>query len=113
MPKVFLSLLLFAGLLLLPGCSNAEAEACKAAQQSQLIYENKSRNLYAASNALDVDEWNLNPTETERLMSEKKRELYSQSVENYKLSLQTIVTYKECFSPSQVVEAQTKLEASK
>ena len=113
MPKMLLAPLVVIALLYLPGCSNAEAEACAAAQQSQLAYENKSRNLYADSNAINVDDWNFNLTEAEKLMSEKKRELYTQSVENYKLSLQTIVTYKECFSPSQVVEAQTELEAAK
>ena len=114
MPRLFLSPVVILGLLFLPSCSNAESQACEEAQQSQIMYEDKSRNLYAASNAINAsDDWDFNLTEEEQLLRDKKNELYMQSVDSYKLSLQTIVTYKECFSPSQVVEAKTELEAAK
>ena len=111
MPKVFLTPFVLVGLLFLSSCSNAEAKACETAKQSQIMYENKSRNLNAASKAINVkDDWNFNLTEEEKVLRDEKSELYMQSVENYKLSLQTIITYKECFSPSQVVEAQNAIE---
>ena len=41
---------------------------------------------------------------------EKKRELNESANKNYELGMRVITTYKECFTPEQVVEAQRYLD---
>lgn len=106
MPRLFLTPFVIAGLLFLPSCSNTEAKACEAAEISRDTYNQKAAFQQAEANALD------NPNSTYD-QSIKRWNLQKEMVENYKLSLRVILTYPNCFTPEQVVEAQAYLDANK
>ena len=89
--------------LLLTGCSSAENKACEAAELSRDTYNKKAGALQAEANAIRSDI----AKGFDVYMLDKK------GIETYKLSLQVITTYKECFTPEQVVEAQQYLDKNK
>jgi hypothetical protein len=103
MPRVFLTLLVISGLLFLPSCSNTEAKACEAAEIARATYNKKAADMQSEANAIRDD-------------ITKGFDVYmldNKGKKNYKLSLQVIITYKECFTPEQVVEAQQYLDNNK
>ena len=101
MRRVFLALLLFAGLLLLPGCTSNEVKACNAAEQAVIEYEVESADKLTAYN----NEINKN----QRYDSS----LSSKAAEAYLNSLRVIVNNPSCFTPKQVAEAQSFLSKVK
>lgn len=110
--------IIISGLILLSGCSSAEENAqvktCEAAQQSWLTYDKKARSLNSQSQAIEApDDWNFDLTDSEKILRDNKDKLYLQALDNYKLSLQVIITYKECFTPTQVIKAQKTLDNSR
>ena len=90
---------------LLSGCSSSEAKACEAAESSRYSYEKKADALQSEADAIgrtsDIE------------VALKKFALEQEGKDKYKLSLQVITTYKECFTPEQVVEAQQYLDTNK
>jgi hypothetical protein len=96
-------LVLFASLL--SGCSSAETKACEAAEASRYSYDEKADAMQSEADAIgrtsDIE------------VAFKKFKLEQDAKATYKLSLQVIVTYKECFTPEQVVEAQQYLDSNK
>lgn len=101
--KVGLTTLVISGLLFLPSCSSAEAKACKAAKLSQSNYESDAIAMQADAKKIPDDILNFK-------QYEKKRTLNESAFKNYELSMRVITTYKECFTPEQVVEAQRYLD---
>jgi outer membrane murein-binding lipoprotein Lpp len=82
---------------LLSGCSNAEAKACKAAEQAKIEYELQS----------DV---NFNAYQKE--IDDNKKyysAIFIKGVELLSNSKRVIVNNPKCFTPQQVAEAQTYL----
>jgi hypothetical protein len=96
-------LFLFASLI--AGCSSSEDKACEAAEASRYSYDEKAAALKSEAEAIgragDLE------------VAFKKFGLEQDAKATYKLSLQVIVTYKECFTPEQVVEAQQYLDSTK
>ena len=90
---------------LLSGCSSSESKACKAAEQSRDNYSKKAGGLQTEAAAIGAT----NDLE----IAFKKFDLEQEAKATYKLSLQVIITYKECFTPEQVVEAQRYLDSNK
>ncbi len=88
---------------LLSGCSNSEAKACEAAELSRDKYNKQAGSMQAEAMPMRKD-----PTKgfDVYLLDKKAKETYI-------LSLQVITTYKECFTPEQVVEAQQYLDKNK
>ncbi len=103
MLRAYLTPFVIAGLLFLPSCSSAEAKACEAAEISRDTYDKKAGGLQDEAKALENRTSNLD-------LAFKKFNLEQEAIATYKLSLQVIVTYKECFTPEQVVEAQRFLD---
>jgi hypothetical protein len=95
-------LFLFASLI--TGCSSSEDKACEAAEASRYSYDEKAAALQSEAEAIgragDLE------------VAVKKFGLQQDAKAMYKLSLQVIVTYKECFTPEQVVEAQQYLDSN-
>lgn len=96
-------LFLFASLI--SGCSSSEDKACEAAEASRYSYDEKTAAMKSEAEAIgqagDIE------------VAFKKFGLEQDAKATYKLSLQVIVTYKECFTPEQVVEAQQYLDSTK
>jgi hypothetical protein len=88
---------------LLSGCSSAEEKACKAAKLSQNNYNSDAIAMQADAKKITDDISNFK-------QYEKKRDLNKSAFKNYELSMRVITTYKECFTPEQVVEAQLYLD---
>ena len=84
----------------LTGCSGVETKACEAAELSRDTYNKKAGAMQSEANAIRDDI----TRGFDVYMLDKKGK------ETYKLSLQVITTYKECFTPEQVVEAQQYLD---
>ena len=101
--RVFLAPLVISGLLFLPSCSSAEAKACKAAKLSQNKYKSDAIAMQADAKKIPDDILNFE-------QYEKKRDLNESAFKNYELGMRVITTYKECFTPEQVVEAQRYLD---
>jgi hypothetical protein len=89
---------------LLSGCSSAEEKACEAAEVSRDTYNRKAGTLQAEAAGIVSND-------LEKAF--RKFDLENESKATYKLSLQVIITYKECFTPEQVVEAQRYLDNNK
>ena len=98
MPKVFLSLLLFAGLLLLPGCSNAEAEACAVAKSISDEYASKASEFRF--------EYNWRNKSKDSLSQAIAGRAYSLADEQNVYRMKQIVDNSSCFTPEQVVQAE-------
>ena len=97
MPKLFLTPFVIAGLLFLPSCSNAEAKACEAAEQARIEYELQSEvNFTAYQKEIDDNKRYVSP-------------LFIKGVELLTNSKRVIVNNPKCFTPQQVVEAQSYL----
>jgi hypothetical protein len=97
MPKLFLTPFVIAGLLFLPSCSNAEAKACEAAEQARIEYELQSEvNFTAYQKEIDDNKRYVSP-------------LFIKGVELLSNSKRVIVNNPKCFTPQQVVEAQSYL----
>ena len=106
MPRLFLTPLVIAGLLFLPGCSNAEAKACEAAEQAIKDFE-----LVALK------------TEIKRGYDIEGVKTMQEAIEYRSLSMlvlrakldarQVVVNSPTCFTPKEVVEAQNYIETEK
>jgi hypothetical protein len=88
---------------LLSGCSSPEAKACEAAEKARATYNKKAAAMQAEANTIRDD---LTKGFDVYMLDNKGKK-------NYKLSLQVIITYKNCFTPEQVVEAQQYLDNNK
>jgi len=93
MPKVYLTPLLIAGLLLLPSCSSDEAKACKAAIKAHDDFYHEAGE-YNGKAVLKIT------PEVER----KKLMQYGRNA--YYRSQKVILNNPSCFTPKQLVEAQ-------
>jgi len=102
MPKLFLTPFVIAGLLFLPSCSSAEAKACKAAEQARAEYEIETKELYDKKQA-----------KSNASLFFEALELDKQARETYLKSQKVIVNNPSCFTPKQVVEAQTYISKIK
>ena len=98
MPKVFLSLLLFTGLLLLPGCSNSEAEACAVAKKISDEYASKASEFRF--------EYNWRNKSKDSLSQAIAGRAYSLADEQNMYRMKQIVDNSSCFTPEQVVQAE-------
>ncbi len=96
MPKVFLTPLLIAGLLLLPSCSSAEAKACEAAQLANKNYYEKAGEFNGEAVLKITPE-------------EESKELLALARGEYSRSQRVIVNNPTCFTPKELVEAQIYL----
>ena len=101
MRRVFLALLLFAGLLLLPGCSNAQAEACDDAKSLSANYLNKASEFREAFTANKK----INPS----LAGHYYLLANTENIQARKI----FVDNPSCFSSEQVVEAQLIVEKNR
>ena len=99
------AIVLFLSASLISGCSSPEDKACEAAEASRYSYAEKAAAMKSEAEAIgqagDIE------------VALKKFGLEQDAKATHKLSLQVIVTYKECFTPEQVVEAQQNLERTK
>ena len=98
------ALVLFVSLL--SGCSSAEAKACEAAEISRANYNKEAKDLQVEAKKYP----RFSGTIEEAV---KGRELSDKSFVAYELSLRVILTYPNCFTPEQVVEAQQYLDKDK
>ena len=82
---------------LLSGCSSAEEKACEAAEQAKIEYELQSDvNFNAYQKEIDDNKRYVSP-------------LFIKGVELLSNSKRVIVNNPKCFTPQQVVEAQSYL----
>jgi hypothetical protein len=91
---------------LLSGCSSAEEKACEAAEISRDNYNKEARDLQVKAKKYP----RFSGTIEEAV---RGRELSDKSFVAYELSLRVILTYPNCFTPEQVVEAQQYLDKDK
>ena len=96
MPRLFLTPFVIAGLLFLPSCSSAEAKACEAAEQARAEYEKETNVLWDKKQAKD----NASLFIEGLALEEQVRKTYLKSQ-------RIIANNPSCFTPKQVVEAQT------
>jgi hypothetical protein len=82
---------------LLSGCSSAEAKACKLAVETQADYLKQSKTLMVKSSQQKIE----NPFNA--------RSLFDTGQNIFLKSQKVIVNNPQCFTPKQVVEAQTSL----
>ena len=109
MQRCFLTPLVIAGLLFLPSCSNAEEKLCEAAENARALYFSEFEADAKKFGAEVKSELALSG----KAINPKIDELIESAVANEKKSYQVVINNQQCFTPTQVVEAQTKLEASK
>ena len=102
MPRVFLTPFVIAGLLFLPSCSNAEAKACEAAEQARAEYEIETKEL-----------WDKKQAKSNASLFFEALALDEQAKETYLKSQRVIANNPSCFTPKQVVEAQTYISKIK
>ena len=94
------ALLLFVSLL--SGCSSAEAKACKAAEQARAEYETETNEL-----------WDKKQAKSNASLFFEALALDEQAKETYLKSQRVIANNPSCFTPKQVVEAQTYISKIK
>ena len=99
MNRALLTPFVIAGLLLLPSCSSAEAKVCKAAEQARAEYQTETEKLYEKKQA-----------KSNASLFFEALALDEQARETYGKSQKVIANNPSCFSPKQVVEAQTYLK---
>jgi hypothetical protein len=91
---------------LLSGCSSSDEKACEAAEISRDNYNKEARDLQVEAKKYP----RFSGTIEEAV---RGRELSDKSFVAYELSLRVILTYPNCFTPEQVVEAQQYLDKGK
>jgi hypothetical protein len=102
MNRALLTPFVIAGLLLLPSCSSAEAKACKAAEQARAEYETETNEL-----------WDKKQAKSNASLFFEALALDEQAKETYLKSQRVIANNPSCFTPKQVVEAQTYISKIK
>jgi hypothetical protein len=102
MRRVFLSLLLFAGLLVLPGCSNAEAEACDDAKSISEVYFEKASEFRF--------EYDVSKKTKNSLNQSLASHYYLQANEQNLRARKVILDNPKCFLPDAVTKAEEILE---
>ena len=89
-------------LFLLTGCTSTETNACEAANQAAKDYLNEAK---AAGDKIDtVSDGTITPENTEEV-GDLLQAMNDLTLKSYKV----IVNNQSCFSPKEVVEAQTNL----
>lgn len=89
-------------LFLLTGCASTETNACEAANQAAKDYLNEAK---AAGDKIDtVSDGTITPENTEEV-GDLLQAMNDLTLKSYKV----IVNNQSCFSPKEVVEAQTNL----
>ena len=102
MRRVFLSLLLFAGVFLLPGCSNAEAEACDDAKSISEVYFEKASEFRF--------EYNVN-IKSKNSINQSLAGHYSRKADEQNFrARKVILDNPNCFLPEEVTKAEEILE---
>ena len=102
MHRVFLSLLLFAGLLILPGCSNAEAEACDDANSISEVYFEKASEFRFEYDVI---------RKTKNSLNQSLAGYYSRLANEQNLiARKVILDNPNCFLPEEVTQAEEILE---
>jgi uncharacterized protein YceK len=81
---------------LLSGCSSAEEKACEAAAQARAEYETETKEL-----------WDKKQEKSNASLFFEALDLDKQAKETYAKSQRVIANNPNCFTPKQVVEAQT------
>jgi hypothetical protein len=102
MNRALLTPFVIAGLLLLPSCSSAEAKVCKAAEQARADYETETNEL-----------WDKKQAKSNASLFFEALALDEQAKETYLKSQRVIANNPSCFTPKQVVEAQTYISKIK
>ena len=102
MKKTMLALLSVSVLFLLYGCSSSETKACEAAQQAATDYLNEAK---AAGDKLDTVSDGTITTENSKDVNDLLQAMNDLTLKSYKV----IVNNQSCFTPQEVVEAQTNL----
>ena len=102
MRRVFLSLLLFAGLLVLPGCSNAEAEACDDAKSiSEVYFEKASEFRFEYNVSIKI----------KNSLNQSIAGYYSRLADEQNLRARKVILDNlNCFLPEEVTQAEEILE---
>ena len=102
MSRRILALLSFPILFVLPGCASPEQKACEAAQQTAADYLSEAK---SAGDKIDtVSDGTITPENSE-VVGELLQAMNDLTLKSYKV----IVNNQSCFSPKEVVEAQTNL----
>jgi hypothetical protein len=96
MQRALLIPFVICGLLLLPGCSSKVENACEAAQQVVEDDKNKTRKLLLSAKDLDKNGYGLQANEVRGEVLRTSEKIN-----------RAILKEQSCFTPQQVVEAQT------
>ncbi len=109
--KLLVSPLVILMVSLLSGCSLMEKAGiinrqCQAAETSRYNYNKEAKELQAEARKYDTFSGTI-----EQVV--KGRDLADKSFVAYELSMRVILTYPNCFTPEQVVEAQQYLDKVK
>lgn len=99
MPKVFLTPVLIAGLLLLPSCSSSETKACEAAKKAYLDLSAQSRALGESIKILEQGSLIL------QAQQKRKEQLFTA-----KAAFLVKINNQSCFTPEEVSIAQLLLK---
>ena len=87
---------------ILPGCSSAEEKACETAEQARAEYEIETKEL-----------WDKKQAKSNASLFFEALALDEQAKETYLKSQRVIANNPSCFTPKQVVEAQTYISKIK
>ena len=96
MPSALLIPFVICGLLLLPSCSDTDVNACEAAQQIVEDDTNKVQELLLSSKDLDKNGYGLQANEVRGEILRTSEKIN-----------RVILNNQNCFTPQQVVQAQT------
>jgi hypothetical protein len=112
MPRVFLTPFVIVGLLVLPGCSPSETQTpigeknseCADAKLTSEDYMSEAKKLWKKVEILE--------DEFERVGSAESWQKYERAaLKEAEKSWRVIVTYPDCFSVREVIEAKTNLNS--
>ena len=95
MPRALLIPFLVCGLLLIPGCSSTDENACAAAEQAMKDDMNKARELLLSAKDLDKKGYGLQANEVRGEILRTSEKIN-----------RAILKRQSCFTPEQVGEAQ-------
>jgi ABC-type enterochelin transport system substrate-binding protein len=102
MKSKMLALLSVSVLIILSGCTSSESSACEAAKQAATDYLNEAN---AAENKLDIASDGTITNQNREEVIVLLQAMNDLTLKSYKV----MVNNQSCFSPKEVVEAQTKL----
>ena len=96
MPRALLSSFVISGLLLIPSCSSADQNACEVSQQVVEADMNKVKELLQSAKDLDKNSYGLQANEVRGEILRTSEKIN-----------RAILNNQNCFTPQQVVQAQT------